>query len=125
MKDKLNSRLFVVILGYCLASSCTLAEGETLSEKTTSALVDPSTGHVYASNEVFLKFKAGTTKIRMQQIAESVDGEIPEFDLPLGYYFVVFHKALSDYSELVAVVNKLRRYPEVIEAKPSPELSDF
>ena len=105
-----------IFLSACLISPHALSD---------TILINPKTGYSYANNEVFVRFKAGTSKIRMQQIAESVDGEIPEFDLPLGYYFVVFHKALSDYSELVAVVNKLRRYPEVIEAKPSPELSDF
>lgn len=120
MNNKIIFTLSVVIL-ISLASSCSLAEGE----RSTNVLIDPSTGYTYTSNQVFVRFKAGTTKIRIQKIAESVEGEIPEFDPPLGFYFIVFHRSFSDYSELVEVANKLQQFPDVIEAQPSPEGSDF
>jgi len=105
-----------IFLSACLISPHALSD---------TILINPKTGYSYENNEIFVRFKEGTSKVRMQQIAKSVGGEIPEFDLPLGYYFVVFHKAFSEYAALIEVVNKLRQYPEVIEAQPSPNGSDF
>lgn len=124
MNIKIIVTLYVVILS-SLASSCSLADSESFSERSANVLIDPRTGYTYTSNEVFVRFKAGTPTIMMQEIAELVEGKIPEFDPPLGFYFIVFHRPFSDYSELVEVANKLQQYPEVIEAHPSPVGSDF
>ena len=105
-----------IFLSACLISPHALSD---------TILINPKTGYSYANNEVLVRFKAGTSNNRIQEIAESVDGAIPEFAPSLDYHFVVFHRTFSEYSELIDVVNKIRQYPEVIEAQPSPVFYDF